>query len=41
MSSAAIVQKFWNYCNVLCDDGISAESSWVKTYKDGQLIIKS
>ena len=23
MSSAAIVQKLWNYCNVLRDDGIS------------------
>ena len=23
MSSAAIVQKLWNYCNVLRDDGMS------------------
>jgi type I restriction enzyme M protein len=21
--SSAIVQKLWNYCNVLCDDGVS------------------
>jgi hypothetical protein len=24
MSSADIVQKLWNYCNVLRDDGMSA-----------------
>jgi type I restriction enzyme M protein len=23
MSSSAIVQKLWNYCNVLRDDGMS------------------
>ncbi len=23
MTSAAIVQKLWNYCNVLRDDGMS------------------
>jgi len=23
MSPADIVQKLWNYCNVLCDDGMS------------------
>ena len=23
MSSSAIVQKLWNYCNVLRDDGLS------------------
>ena len=23
MSSATIVQKLWNYCNVLRDDGVS------------------
>ena len=23
MSSSAIVQKLWNYCNVLRDDGVS------------------
>lgn len=25
MSSAAIVQKLWNYCNVLSDDGLGYE----------------
>lgn len=23
MNTATIVQKLWNYCNVLCDDGMS------------------
>ena len=23
MTSHAIVQKLWNYCNILCDDGLS------------------
>jgi type I restriction enzyme M protein len=22
MTSSAIVQKLWNYCNILCDDGL-------------------
>lgn len=23
MSASTLVQKFWNYCKVLCDDGMS------------------
>lgn len=31
MNSATIVQKLWNYCNVLRDDGILCTG---ETYKD-------
>jgi len=34
MTSSAIVQKLWNYCNVLRDDGMSygdCPSAWLRT----------
>jgi type I restriction enzyme M protein len=36
MTSSAIVQKLWNYCNVLRDDGMSYgdyPSAWLRTDK--------
>jgi type I restriction enzyme M protein len=34
MTSSAIVQKLWNYCNILRDDGLSYgdyPSAWLRT----------
>jgi type I restriction enzyme M protein len=33
MSLSAIVQKLWNYCNVLRDDGMSFGSPEAATYR--------
>jgi type I restriction enzyme M protein len=40
MTSLAIVQKLWNYCNVLRDDGLSYgdyPSTWLRTGSAEQL----
>jgi type I restriction enzyme M protein len=34
MTSSALVQKLWNYCNILRDDGLSYgdyPSAWLRT----------